>query len=196
MTTIEKLKAAVSPADAAGRYGLEANRRRSICPFHDDHHPSMQLYADHFHCFACGAHGDVIDLTAKLLGVPVKDAVHRLETDFGISPNDPPKTDVCPKPRLSVFRKKERLCLSTLTQYEALLRKWKTEHSPRTPESQIDDRYQEACQMLDYVEYLADFLCTSGLEDRVRTVENLMENGLVLRLHQKRKEVNPGGSAA
>ena len=196
MTTIEKLKAAVSPADAAGRYGLEANRRRMICPFHDDHHPSMQLYADHFHCFACGAHGDVIDLTVKLLGVSVKDALHQLETDFGISPDDPPKSDVCPKLRLSTFRENEQLCLSTLTQYEALLRKWKTEHSPRTPESQIDDRYQEACQMLDYVEYLADFLCTSGLEDRVRTVENLMENGLVLRLHQKRKEVNPGGSAA
>ena len=188
MTTIEKLKAAVSPADAAGRYGLEANRRRSICPFHDDHHPSMQLYADHFHCFACGAHGDVIDLTVQLLGVSVKDALHQLETDFGISPDDPPTSAAC--------REKEQLCLSTLTQYEALLRKWKTEHSPRTPESQIDDRYQEACQMLDYVEYLADFLCTSGLEDRVRTVENLMENGLVLRLHQKRKEVNPGGSAA
>ncbi len=195
MTTIEKLKAAVSPADAAGRYGLEANKRRTTCPFHDDHHPSMRLYADHFHYFACGAHGDVIDLTAKLLGVSVKDAMHRLETDLGISPNDPPKPDVCPKPQLSVFRKKERLCLSTLTQYEALLRKWKTEHRPRTPESQIDDRYQEACQMLDYVEYLADFLCSSGLEDRVRTVEKLMENGLVLRLHQKRKEVNPGGSA-
>ena len=196
MTIIEKLKAAVSPADAAERYGLEANKRSTTCPFHDDHHPSMQLYADHFHCFACGAHGDVIDLTVKLLGVSVKDALHQLETDFGISPDDPPKSDVCPKLRLSTFRENEQLCLSTLTQYEALLRKWETEHSPRTPESQIDDRYQEACQMLDYVEYLADFLCTSGLEDRVRTVENLMENGLVLRLHQKRKEVNPGGSAA
>jgi DNA polymerase I-like protein with 3'-5' exonuclease and polymerase domains len=34
-----------------------------ICPFHDDHDPSLQLYSDgHYHCFVCGAHGDIDEL--------------------------------------------------------------------------------------------------------------------------------------
>jgi hypothetical protein len=37
--------------------------RKILCPFHDDHNPSLQIYSDgHFHCFSCGAHGDVEDL--------------------------------------------------------------------------------------------------------------------------------------
>ena len=72
MNRIEPIKAAVSPADAAERYGLKVSRNgMARCPFHDDHHPSLRLYDDHFYCFACAAHGDVIDLTAKLLGVSV-----------------------------------------------------------------------------------------------------------------------------
>jgi hypothetical protein len=32
-----------------------------ICPFHDDRTPSLHVYADHFHCYACGARGDHVD---------------------------------------------------------------------------------------------------------------------------------------
>ena len=32
-----------------------------ICPFHADQRPSLHIYDDHYHCFACGAHGDRID---------------------------------------------------------------------------------------------------------------------------------------
>jgi DNA polymerase I-like protein with 3'-5' exonuclease and polymerase domains len=36
---------------------------KAICPFHDDHDPSLQIYADgHFHCYVCGEHGDIEDL--------------------------------------------------------------------------------------------------------------------------------------
>jgi DNA polymerase len=31
------------------------------CPFHDDPEPSCTIYADHFHCYGCGVHGDRID---------------------------------------------------------------------------------------------------------------------------------------
>jgi hypothetical protein len=34
-----------------------------ICPFHDDHDPSLVIYDDHYHCYvsSCGAHGNAID---------------------------------------------------------------------------------------------------------------------------------------
>ena len=69
-----------------------------------------------------------------------------------------------------------------------MLRRWKTEYAPKTPDDPIDDRFVEACQMLDRVEYLADFLCAADLEERVKAVEELMEDGLIRKLREKLKE--------
>ena len=198
MNRIETIKEAVSPADAAGRYGQTICRNgMTLCPFHDDHHPSLRLYDDHFYCFACAAHGDVIDLTAKLLGISVPEAIRHLEEDFGINTDaDLPKIARPARPHLSRFREDELLCLSTLTEYERLLRGWKTEYAPKTPDDPIDDRFVEACQMLDRIEYLADFLCSAGLEERVKAVDELMEDGLIRKLHQRLEEVSDNGRAA
>ena len=198
MNRIETIKAAVSPADAADRYGLTVSRNgMTLCPFHDDHHPSLRLYDDHFYCFACAAHGDVIDLAAKLLGIPGPEAIRRLEEDFGINTEaNLPKTVRPARPHLSRFREDELLCLSTLTEYERLLRRWKTEYAPKTPDNPIDDRFVEACQMLDRIEYLADFLCSAGLEERVKAVDELMEDGLIQKLRRRLEDVKNDGRAA
>ena len=197
MNRIETIKAAVSPADAAERYGLKVSRNgMARCPLHDDHHPSLRLYDDHFYCFACAAHGDVIDLTAKLLGVSVPEAIRHLEEDFGLVGNDSPQSVRPARPHLSRFREDELFCLSTLTEYERLLRGWKTEYAPKTLDDPIDDRFVEACQMLDYTEYLADFLCAAELEERVRAVEELMEDGLIQKLSHRLEEVKTDGRAA
>ena len=198
MLQIESIKANVAPADAAKRYGLSVQRNgMARCPFHNDTHPSMKLYDDHFYCFACGAHGDVIDLTAKLLGLNFKETVHRLAVDFGISPNDDPPAAVKPqRPHVSQFRRDELLCLSTLTKYERLLRFWKQEYAPSVPDAPIDDRFVEACQMLETIEYLADFLCAASLEERVKAVDELIQNGLMEKLRNRLEEVNVNERAA
>jgi hypothetical protein len=40
-----------------------------LCPFHDDHSPSLHIYPGvedpHFHCFACGAHGHLNELNER-----------------------------------------------------------------------------------------------------------------------------------
>ena len=197
MNRIETIKVAVSPADAAERYGLKVSRSRmACCPFHDDRHPSLRLYDDHFFCFACAVHGDVIDLTAKLLGVPVSEAIRHLEEDFGIDAHNSPSLIRPTRPHLSRFREDELFCLSTLTEYERLLRRWKTEYAPKTSDAPIDDRFVEACQMLDRVEYLADFLCAAEFEERVKAVDELMKDGLIRKLHKRLEEVNNDGRAA
>lgn len=198
MLQIANIKSTVAPADAARQYGLPVQRNgMALCPFHNDTHPSMKLYDDHFYCFACGAHGDVIDLTSRLLGVSFVEAVHRLEADFGISPNDdPPAAAKPPRPYLSQFRRDELLCLSTLTEYERLLRLWKQLYAPRVPDAPIDDRFVEACQMLETIEYLADFLCAASLEERVKAVDELMQNGLMEKLRNRLEEVNGNERAA
>jgi hypothetical protein len=51
-----------------------------ICPFHEDHKPSMFLdrQLQIFKCHACGVHGDVINLYANFEGIPVREAVARM----------------------------------------------------------------------------------------------------------------------
>lgn len=70
MTRFELVKQNVCTPKAAAQYGLEVSRNgMARCPFHDDRHPSMKLNRDYFYCFGCGASGDVINLTARLLGL-------------------------------------------------------------------------------------------------------------------------------
>ena len=72
------------PLDEAASYlGLEPTRAgMCLCPFHSEKTPSMKLYPTHFHCFGCGAHGDVIDLWAKVEGVRPFEAAARANAVF------------------------------------------------------------------------------------------------------------------
>ena len=138
MNLYETVKTSVSMPEAAERYGLDVGRSgMARCIFHDDRHPSMKLYDDHFHCFGCGEHGDVIDLTAALLGLSKYEAARCLTLDFGL--------DLSPTPRRE-----------TLWDVVRRLRRWKTEFAPRSPDDEPDGRYVEACMKLDYVEYLLE----------------------------------------
>ena len=70
MTIFEAVKTTVAPRTAAEHFGLSVSRNGMVCcPFHDDRHPSMKLYEDHYHCFGCQANGDVIAFTSKLFGI-------------------------------------------------------------------------------------------------------------------------------
>ncbi|MGI8916092.1 MAG: CHC2 zinc finger domain-containing protein [Chloroflexota bacterium] len=50
------------------------------CPFHDDHTPSFLVDAtdQHFHCFGCSAHGDVLDFVMRSERLDFRRAVERL----------------------------------------------------------------------------------------------------------------------
>ena len=85
------------------------------------------------------------------------------------------------------------LCFRVLTDYLHLLEDWKVRYAPKTPDAALDDRFVEACQMLDYIEYLADILTVGNLEDRVSVVDGLMKEGKIAFLQEytarKKKEV-------
>lgn len=81
MNLFEIVKYGVGCREAAERYGVEVNHYgMALCPFHNDRHPSLYVADDHYHCFACGEHGDVIDFAAKLFGLPLYEAAQKLFT--------------------------------------------------------------------------------------------------------------------
>lgn len=59
----------------------EGRRLVALCPFHEDRSPSFSVYPDtqSFHCFGCGASGDVIDFARRIEGVSFREAIARLD---------------------------------------------------------------------------------------------------------------------
>ena len=192
MNLFETVKSAVTVKQAAEYYGYKVNRSDMICcPFHDDRHPSMKLNKDYFYCFGCGATGDVIDFVARLFGLSSYEAAKKLAYDFGIDPDNPPVAMALkkPYPLARVFRNDEMYCQRVLCDYLHLLERWKIEYAPQSPEDNLDDRFVEAGQMLEYVEYLLDVLMFAELEQRVKTVDMLLKAGTIAELEQRLKRL-------
>ena len=82
MRIFEIVKENVNLWEAAELYGIDVNRYgKALCPFHNDRHPSLYVADNHFYCFACGEHGDVIDCAARLFGLPLDEAAQRLAAE-------------------------------------------------------------------------------------------------------------------
>ena len=176
----ETVKQSITVREAAEMYGIEVRRNgMACCPFHDDKNPSMKLNEDYFYCFGCGATGDVIDLTARFYNLSPKEAAEKLAQDFGLaydSQAPPRRRYVRQKTDAQKFREDRQRCYRVLSDYYYLLKKWETDHSPRTPEEEPHPRFVEAIQRKTYVEYLLDlFLYESEEEQKAWIAEHTAE---------------------
>ena len=175
----EAVKQSVSTREAAEFYGIKVSRTgMACCPFHDDKNPSMKV-DQRFHCFGCGADGDVIDFTAKLFNLSPKEAAEKLAQDFGLiydSQAPPRRRYVRQKTEAQKFREDRQRCYRVLSDYYYLLKKWEADRSPRTPEEEPHPRFVEAIQKKPYVEYLLDlFLYESEEEQKAWIAEHTAE---------------------
>ena len=175
----EAVKQSVSTREAAEFYGIKVSRTgMACCPFHDDKNPSMKV-DQRFHCFGCGADGDVIDLTARLYNLAPKEAAEKLAQDFGLiydSQAPPRRRYVRQKTEAQQFREDRQRCYRVLSDYYYLLKKWEADNSPRTLEEEPHPRFVEAIQKKTYVEYLLDlFLYESEEEQKAWIAEHTAE---------------------
>ena len=152
----EIVKLNITARQAAEVYGFRPNRSSMICcPFHADRNPSMKVDS-RFHCFGCGADGDVIDFTAKLFQLSLLQAAEKLAADFGLS-----GTDDFPRIRHKLVEKssnsKEQL-YKILCSYRSLLLHWRTAYAPRNPEELLHPCFIASLHYADRVQYLLDIL--------------------------------------
>lgn len=61
------------------------NNAVAKCPFHQDSSPSLYIYPHHYHCFACGAHGNVIDYEIHRTGLTFKEIIEQLSQSYQIA---------------------------------------------------------------------------------------------------------------
>ena len=168
-SVFEVVKQSVTAREAAELYGIAVGRGgMACCPFHDERHPSMKVDT-RFHCFGCGADGDVIDFTVRLYGLSPKEAAEKLAQDFGLSYDSkapPRRSYVRQKSEAQVRKEKREHGWRVLTDYYHLLRKWEADYSPRTPDEDPHLRFLEAIQKKDYMAYLLDTFLDSSTEEQ------------------------------
>jgi DNA primase len=95
---LEELRGRVSITDVVGRRVRLIRKGRGeatgLCPFHNEKTPSFTVSEDKgfFHCFGCGAHGDVIGFVMRSEGLEFPQAVERLAAEAGMQvPRETPE---------------------------------------------------------------------------------------------------------
>ena len=178
MTLFETVKDSVSARMAAEQYGLQVNPKGlTCCPFHPDRNPSMKV-DERFHCFACHADGDAIDLTAHLLGLSKKDAALRIAKDFGLDTaarsSGPPHFRTSPQKEAVIWIDH---AIRILSQYYQLLMVWQKQYAPKDMDEEWHPLFCEALSRKDFVGYYLDELLSCPRAQFIR-LKNDCEEGV------------------
>ena len=102
---IQELKMRSPVQEVVGRYvELKRAGRNMVgrCPFHSEKTPSFTVFEDNFHCFGCGAGGDVITFVMRIENLDYKDGIQFLADRCGMTvPQDEKRFSNIEKPKLS-----------------------------------------------------------------------------------------------
>ncbi len=100
---LDELRARTPLAPLIGRrVKLSRSSRdwKGCCPFHNEKSPSFYVYADHYHCFGCGAHGDAISFVMQTQSAGFMEAVEQLAAEAGMEvPRPTPEAAAADKQR-------------------------------------------------------------------------------------------------
>lgn len=81
--TVDEIKQTYSMREIAERYGVKVKRDgMCCCPFHGEKHPSMKIYKDSYHCFACGNSGDIFTFIQNMDSCDFKTAFYSLGGEY------------------------------------------------------------------------------------------------------------------
>ena len=195
------VKSEISVPEAASYYGLTVPHSRKICClFHQDHHPSLHLYDDHYYCYGCHACGDVIAFTAKLFSLSQYEAAKKLAIDFGLVP--PPEGSSGEETlKIRIPQQDETLMkhVRLLSDYKKMLHAWAKVYAPAS--LQVEEwsiRYTFACSEIPWIEYMND--CINSPDEHMRNwadrelTNRLLYNRMERLLSIWQKEVLPDGT--
>ena len=175
MNVFDAVKQSVTTRQAAELYGVKVRRNNmASCPFHKDKTPSMKV-DKRFHCFGCGADGDVIDFVSRLYGISSLEAAQKIASDFGISYDvksavTKPKKIICRKTDAQIYAEAEQRCFRVLSDYYHLLKKWEIDYAPNIDDETCHPLFVEALQRKTHLEYLLDILVFGEIEEKALLV--------------------------
>ncbi|WP_193183654.1 DNA primase [Nisaea sediminum] len=113
---LDELRTRLPVSEVVGRRVTLQRRGREflgLCPFHSDSKPSMNVVDDKnfYHCFACGAHGDIIKFVMESEGLAFPEAVEKLADMAGLEvPKETPQDRERSKRRETLHDVLEHAC--------------------------------------------------------------------------------------
>ena len=114
---LDEIRLRLTLSDVIGRRVPLTRKGRefsALCPFHKEKTPSFTVNDEKgfFHCFGCGAHGDVIGFDMRMDGSSFPEAVERLANLAGLAlPERTPEDRQAAKQRTSLYGVMEQACV-------------------------------------------------------------------------------------
>lgn len=179
----QAVKQTVTTRQVAEYYGLKIQRNgMACCPFHPDRHPSLKL-DQRFHCFGCGADGDVIDYVERLTGLSKYDSAVKIAEDFGIPHQGHNRSGRLVKVSPEMLRRREQTkqsnrirqklirwsswAIDVLKEYVRNMEEWKKTYAPKDMNEEPHPLFLEAMHNLSIYEYYLDILCFIDGEEQL-----------------------------
>ena len=133
---IERVKKSHSMPEVVQRYGLKMNRAGFIrCPFHTEKTASCKIYSDSYHCYGCGAHGDIFSFVQRMEGCTFPQAYKRLSGE---------------EVRLTDSKKAK------------IIRQQRSDERKAKDRAELKEEYFQACHELRIEEYIRDHCEVGG----------------------------------
>ena len=150
-----------------------------VCPFHDDRNPSMKIDS-RYHCFGCGADGNVIDFVSSYYGIPKYEAACRIAEEFNLD------TDALGGGYSPEYKEKidygyiKQYILNYLISAEKEMKSWLEEYAPKRDDEELHFLFRTAAQWLDYVSYLTDTMSACKTAEEIRSFISLHEGEVIV----------------
>ncbi|MBO6783275.1 MAG: DNA primase [Alphaproteobacteria bacterium] len=113
---LDELRARLPVSEVVGRKVRLVRKGREfsgLCPFHNEKTPSFTVNDEKafYHCFGCGAHGDVISFAIETEGLSFPEAVEKLAGQAGLQvPQSTPEEKARAKVRATLYDVVEAVC--------------------------------------------------------------------------------------
>lgn len=145
-------------------------RGRIPCPFHDGRDNNFCYTQKVYHCWVCGAKGNLFTFVMNFFGLDFCSALEKLNFDFSLKINTRTRLSVrqmqdakkrcqaaknAAKKRVEYQRDKAALEAALMDTYSALDADRRL-FAPRSPSEAFHPRYVQALIRLPYIEYLID----------------------------------------
>ncbi len=107
---LDEVRSRIGLADLIGRRVKLTRKGREftgLCPFHNEKTPSFSVSEEKgfFHCFGCGAHGDIFGFIMRTENLDFPEAVSRLADEVGlVVPKHPLKSKSLLPKKLAFYR--------------------------------------------------------------------------------------------
>ena len=174
---VQTIKDRLTMREVLERYGYEPNKKGFVCcMFHNEKTPSMKIFEKDYHCFGCGANGDVFSFVQKLFNLSFPDTLKKIDLDFGLNlygehTFDEIRRSHYKQKQIQAEReRKKRENEQAENEYWAVFDEWKRLddnrriYRPKSPNEELHPLFVESLQKLDYQKYVLDCLDERRME--------------------------------